>query len=99
MNVNELKDTMIRAQKAAYGDALDENYMHPYMWACKSHYYYGDRAFYNFPYAFGLLFGKGIFAQYKKQPDGFVEEYKQTAARYGLKQYSRCCQAHGYRCA
>ena len=76
MNITELKDAMIRAQKAAYGDALDENAMHPYMWACKSHYYYGERAFYNFPYAFGLLFGKGIFAQYKKQPDGFVEEYK-----------------------
>ena len=76
MNISELKDAMLRAQKAAYGDALDENALHPYMWACKSHYYYGERAFYNFPYAFGLLFGKGIFAQYKKQPDGFVEEYK-----------------------
>ncbi len=76
MNVNELKDAMIRAQKAAYGDALDEDVMHPYMWACKPHYYYGALAFYNFPYAFGLLFGKGVFAQYKKQPEGFVEEYK-----------------------
>jgi pepF/M3 family oligoendopeptidase len=76
MNVNELKDAMIRAQKAAYGDALDEDAMHPYMWACKPHYYYGGLAFYNFPYAFGLLFGKGVFAQYKKQPEGFVEEYK-----------------------
>ena len=62
MNVNELKDAMIRAQKAAYGDALDEEVMHPYMWACKPHYYYGALAFYNFPYAFGLLFGKGVFA-------------------------------------
>ncbi len=76
MNINELKDAMIRAQKAAYGDALDENFMHPYMWACKTHYYSPNMAFYNFPYAFGLLFGKGVFAQYKKKPDGFVEEYK-----------------------
>jgi len=76
MNINELKDAMLRAQKAAYGDALDEEFLHPYMWACKPHYYYGGQAFYNFPYAFGLLFGKGIFAQYKKQPEGFVEEYK-----------------------
>ncbi len=76
MNINELKDAMIRAQKASYGDALDEEVMHPYMWACKTHYYSPEMAFYNFPYAFGLLFGKGIFAQYKKQPEGFVEEYK-----------------------
>jgi pepF/M3 family oligoendopeptidase len=83
MNVSELKDAMLRAQKAAYGDALDEEAMHPYMWACKPHYYYGERAFYNFPYAFGLLFGKGIFAQYKKQPDGFVEEYKELLRATG----------------
>ena len=83
MNVNELKDAMIRAQKASYGDALDEEYMHPYMWACKPHYYYGAQAFYNFPYAFGLLFGKGVFAQYKKAPDGFVEEYKELLKATG----------------
>jgi pepF/M3 family oligoendopeptidase len=83
MNINELKDAMIRAQKAAYGDALDEDFLHPYMWACKGHYYYGGRAFYNFPYAFGLLFGKGVFAQYKKKPDGFVEEYKEMLRATG----------------
>ncbi len=49
---------MIKAQINSYGDGLDENYLHPYMWACKPHYYYADENFYNFPYAFGLLFFK-----------------------------------------
>ena len=68
---------MLDAQKQSYGDGLDENYLHPYMWACKSHYYRADLHFYNFPYAFGLLFGKGIFARYLKRGEAFVPEYDQ----------------------
>lgn len=92
MNITELKDAMIRAQKASYGDALDEEFMHPYMWACKPHYYYGGLSFYNFPYSFGLLFGKGIFAQYKKQPDGFVAEYKELLRATGSNNIVDCAK-------
>lgn len=83
MSITELKDAMIRAQKASYGDALDENYLHPYMWACKIHYYFADLSFYNFPYAFGLLFAKGVFAQYKKSGSSFINEYKDLLAATG----------------
>jgi len=83
MSVDEMKDSMIKAQKATYGNGLDENYMHPYMWACKVHYYLSDFAFYNWPYAFGLLFAKGLFAQYKKVGAGFVEDYKKLLAATG----------------
>ena len=75
LSARELKEIMIDAQKQTYGDGLDENYMHPYMWACKSHYYRPDLHFYNFPYAFGLLFGKGIFARYLERGEAFVPEY------------------------
>lgn len=75
MTVDELKDAMLRAQDASYGDGLDPNFRHPYMWACKSHYYSSGYNFYNFPYAFGLLFGKGVFAQYLKKGEAFVDDY------------------------
>ena len=75
MSVAELKDAMIRAQKESYGDGLDENFLHPYMWACKSHYYSSGYNFYNFPYAFGLLFGKGVFARWLEKGDAFVPDY------------------------
>ncbi|MBQ8159848.1 MAG: M3 family oligoendopeptidase [Clostridia bacterium] len=75
MSVDELKDAMLRAQDESYGDGLDPNFRHPYMWACKSHYYSSDLNFYNFPYAFGLLFGKGVFAQYLKEGADFVPKY------------------------
>lgn len=75
MTVDELKDAMLRAQKASYGDGLDENFLHPYMWACKSHYYASGYNFYNFPYAFGLLFGKGVFARWLEKGEAFVPDY------------------------
>ncbi|NLB42835.1 MAG: M3 family oligoendopeptidase, partial [Clostridiales bacterium] len=33
------------------------------------------RSFYNFPYAFGLLFGKGVYAEYLKRGKDFIPEY------------------------
>lgn len=83
MSVEELKDAMLRAQEASYGDGLDKNLRHPYMWACKSHYYSSGLNFYNFPYAFGLLFGKGVFAQYLQKGDAFVPVYNQLLRSCG----------------
>ena len=57
---HQMKDMMLQAQKDAYLDGLDHEILHPYMWLNKGHYYSARLNFYNFPYAFGLLFGKGF---------------------------------------
>lgn len=75
LSVDELNEIMIWSQKEAYGDGLDENYLHPYMWLCKPHYYDADYNFYNFPYAFGLLFAKGLYSKYLKTGAEFVNTY------------------------
>lgn len=75
MSVDELKDAMLNAQKEAYGDGLNQDFLHPYMWVCKPHYYYADYNYYNFPYAFGLLFAKGLYAKYKEEGDAFLPKY------------------------
>jgi oligoendopeptidase F len=74
---------MLRAQRATYGDGLDGRYLHPYMWAWKPHYYRADLAFYNYPYAFGLLFGIGLYAQYQARGPAFVADYEQLLASTG----------------
>ena len=71
-----LKNLMLKAQKEGYGKGLDPEYLHPYMWACKSHYYSSGLSFYNFPYAFGALFSKGLYAMYKKEGASFVPKYQ-----------------------
>ena len=69
---------MLDAQRKSYGDGLDPDCQHPYMWLCKSHYY--GRSFYNFPYAFGGLFARGLYAQYEKEGQSFVPKYKKLLA-------------------
>ena len=74
MNADTLCEFMLEAQKQSYGDGLDHSTLHPYMWICKSHYY--GPTFYNFPYAFGGLFARGLYAQYEKEGAAFVPKYK-----------------------
>ena len=71
----DLKALMLDAQKAAYGEGLDEAFMHPYMWACKGHYYSSGLSFYNFPYAFGNLFALGLYSMFLKEGEAFVPKY------------------------
>ncbi len=74
MDAATLCGLMTKAQEESYGDGLDPNFRHPYMWICKSHYY--GPTFYNFPYAFGGLFARGLYAQYEQEGADFVPKYK-----------------------
>lgn len=76
MFADELEEMMLNAQKEAYGDGLDHSCLHPYMWVCKGHYYSESESFYNFPYAFGGLFARGLYAQYLKEGEAFVPKYR-----------------------
>ena len=71
-----LCDIMLDAQRQTYGDGLDPECMHPYMWACKSHYYSTGVHFYNFPYAFGQLFAVGVYALYEQKGAAFLPDYE-----------------------
>lgn len=83
LSADDLCDIMIRAQKATYGDGLDERYLHPYMWTWKPHYYDASLSFYNFPYAFGLLFGIGLYAIYQQRGAAFLPDYRTLLASTG----------------
>ena len=74
MDADTLCQFMLKAQEQSYGDGLDPDIKHPYMWVCKGHYY--GPTFYNFPYAFGGLFARGLYAQYEKEGAAFVPKYK-----------------------
>lgn len=76
LSADRMCELMLAAQKTAYGDGLDPESLHPYMWLCKGHYYSGSLSFYNFPYAFGGLFARGLYAKYLKEGADFVPTYK-----------------------
>ena len=74
MDADALCGLMRKAQEESYGDGLNADIRHPFMWICKGHYY--GPTFYNFPYAFGGLFARGLYAQYEKEGAAFVPKYK-----------------------
>lgn len=78
----QLNELMLAAQAEAYGDGLDQTTAHPYMWAVKPHYY--SAHFYNWPYTYGLLFGLGLFARYRDDPDAFRARYDDVLSRCGM---------------
>ena len=96
LSADDFCDIMLRSQQQTYGDGLDPLHLNPYMWAWKPHYYSASLSFYNFPYAFGLLFGLGLYAVYQERGKAFLPEYDallrstgegtaaDLAARFGL---------------
>ena len=82
LSIADFSDVMLRAQRDTYGDGLDDNCLHPFMWAAKGHYY--GSAFYNYPYMFGLLFATGLYAQYEADPDAFRARYDELLSLTGM---------------
>jgi len=83
LDADELCEIMEEAQAATYGGGLDENHRHKFMWTWKPHYYSAGLSFYNFPYAFGMLFGVGLYAIYKQRGEDFVPDYKKLLSSTG----------------
>ncbi len=92
LSVEELKTIMTEAQKKAYGTGLDHETLHPYMWLIKPHYYSAALNFYNFPYAFGLLFAKGLYAKYLDEPEFFKDNYDKLLAASGKMSVIDVCK-------
>ncbi|GIV98393.1 MAG: oligoendopeptidase F [Herpetosiphonaceae bacterium] len=82
LSVDEFNQLMLEAQRETYGDGLDPQALHPFMWASKPHYY--SSTFYNFPYMFGLLFGLGLYARYQADPEAFKASYDELLSSTGM---------------
>ena len=82
LGVTELNELMLECQATAYADGLDQSTAHPYMWVLKPHYYTSH--FYNWPYTYGLLFGLGLFARYREDPERFRSGYETLLSRAGM---------------
>jgi len=96
LSVDELNDIMLKAQRETYGDALNPKELHPYMWAVKGHYYNAEFAFYNFPYAFGLLFGISLYARFLEEGKRFADTYRKLLASTGMKSANQITREAGF---
>lgn len=95
LSVDELCALMVEAQNETYGDAIQPDTFHPYMWAVKGHYYSTARPFYNFPYMFGLLFGLGLYARFRQDPEAFRQGYDELLSSTGMAPAAELAQRFG----
>lgn len=95
LSADDFNDIMERAQKATYGDGLDERFLEKFMWTWKPHYYSPSTSFYNYPYAFGLLFATGLYAIYRQRGEAFVEDYKNLLASTGEETAAKLAKRFG----
>ena len=83
LSADEISEIMLQAQRDSYGDGIDPEVMNKFAWTWKPHYYSTGLSFYNYPYAFGNLFAKGLYAIYQEKGDAFVQDYKALLASTG----------------
>jgi oligoendopeptidase F len=76
LSISRLKELMIDTQRRILGDVLLPGGEDPYFWASKLHFYITGLTFYNFPYTFGFLLSRGLFAMFKKDGVDFVPKYE-----------------------
>ncbi len=73
LTAKEFCELMSETWKDWYGDAMSE--ADPYFWASKLHFSITGVSFYNYPYLFGFLFSKGIYAQRESKGQRFYTDY------------------------
>lgn len=89
LSASELCEAMAKAQRECFGDGLDPDAVHPYMWCVSPHYY--SLAYYNWPYTFGLLFGLGLYKRYEQDADTFRAGYDELLASTGSADAAALC--------
>jgi oligoendopeptidase F len=85
LSVENLKELMLEVQREVYGDGLDQDLLHPYTWLAWPHLFWdASEGFYNFQYPFGTLFGMGLYAQWRDQPEAFKARYDDLLSSTGM---------------
>jgi oligoendopeptidase F len=76
LTVSRLKALMVETQRRVLGEVLDPGGEDPYFWASKLHFYITGITFYNFPYTFGYLLSRGLYAMFKRDGASFLSRYE-----------------------
>ena len=77
LSVSRLKELMVETQRRVLGDVLRTGGEDPYFWASKLHFYITGLTFYNFPYTFGYLLSRGLYAMFRKESAKFLTNYEE----------------------
>ncbi|MEZ9654608.1 M3 family oligoendopeptidase [Vibrio splendidus] len=92
LTAQQLCDLMETTWKEWYGDAMTE--ADPYFWASKLHFSISQVSFYNYPYLFGYLFSKGVYAQRDAKGEQFYGDYVSLLRDTGSMMAEEVVQKH-----
>ena len=77
LSVKRLKQLMVETQRRIFGEVLEPGQEDPYFWASKLHFYITGLTFYKFPYTFGYLLSRGLYAIFKSEGPEFLPKYEE----------------------
>ena len=83
LSADGICEISLRWQAEIYGDSIEPQHLNPYAWVDIPHQFFPYISFYNFPYAFGLLFSLGLYAQYQRRGAAFTPEFEALLASTG----------------
>lgn len=83
VSVSRLKQLMVEAQRRLFGEVLEAGGEDPYFWASKLHFYITGVTFYNFPYTFGFLLSRSLYAMFNARGSEFLPQYEEFLRRAG----------------
>ncbi len=90
----ELEGLMATARREVSGEAVDPETVNATSWTIV-HFFIDNLVFYNFPYAFGMLFSLGLLAAREANPEGFLERFDILLADYGMREANDLAAAFG----
>lgn len=73
LSVRALRELMTSSWSRWYGDTMSR--ADDMFWASKLHFSIAEVSFYNYPYLFGYLFSKGVYAQREQRGEAFYPDY------------------------
>ncbi|MGR5145716.1 M3 family oligoendopeptidase [Photobacterium alginatilyticum] len=88
----QFRELMASTWREWYGEAMDET--NDMFWASKLHFSIPELSFYNYPYLFGYLFSKGVYAQRAVKGEQFYSDYKALLRDTGSMTAEEVVQKH-----
>ena len=81
----EIEALMVSARRRVTGDAIDPETLYSTSWVAP-HFFMDNLCFYNFPYAFGMLFSVGLATVQERNPEGFFARFDSLLADSGMRE-------------
>jgi oligoendopeptidase F len=77
LSAARLRELMVETQREVFGDVLVPYGEDPLFWVSKLHFYISGVTFYNFPYTFGFLLTRALYARYREEGAAFLPKYEE----------------------